>query len=235
MHVRVCRDCGEEYRPEIAVCADCGGRSRTATRTTRRREPPRAEVEPTGPPPPDLSGHRAVFSTAQATRARAPGRSPARGRPRLRPERDPRPDDRRAVLDLRPARARRGRGVVRSGCSPPFSAPKATPERLHAVESAFRAARGYERCPACERRPSPGSPRVPGVRPGPRRGECSRRGGSKVDGNRGGSRISRRTFRACRRVRIGPYQVLGPLGSGAAVTFTASPRGRADPGRRRYR
>ena len=25
MHVRVCRECGEEYRPEIAVCADCGG------------------------------------------------------------------------------------------------------------------------------------------------------------------------------------------------------------------
>jgi hypothetical protein len=24
MHVRVCRQCDEEYRPEIAVCADCG-------------------------------------------------------------------------------------------------------------------------------------------------------------------------------------------------------------------
>jgi hypothetical protein len=24
MHVRVCRECGEEYRPDIAVCADCG-------------------------------------------------------------------------------------------------------------------------------------------------------------------------------------------------------------------
>ena len=26
MHVRVCVECGEEYRPEIAACADCGGR-----------------------------------------------------------------------------------------------------------------------------------------------------------------------------------------------------------------
>lgn len=26
MHVKVCVDCGEEYRPDIAVCADCGGR-----------------------------------------------------------------------------------------------------------------------------------------------------------------------------------------------------------------
>jgi RNA polymerase subunit RPABC4/transcription elongation factor Spt4 len=25
MHVRVCRECGEEYRPDIGVCADCGG------------------------------------------------------------------------------------------------------------------------------------------------------------------------------------------------------------------
>ena len=25
MHVRVCRDCGEQYRPEIARCSDCGG------------------------------------------------------------------------------------------------------------------------------------------------------------------------------------------------------------------
>ena len=25
MHVRVCVDCGEEYRPEVARCADCGG------------------------------------------------------------------------------------------------------------------------------------------------------------------------------------------------------------------
>jgi len=25
MHVRVCRECGEEYRPEVVVCSDCGG------------------------------------------------------------------------------------------------------------------------------------------------------------------------------------------------------------------
>jgi hypothetical protein len=25
MHVRVCVECGEEYRPEISTCADCGG------------------------------------------------------------------------------------------------------------------------------------------------------------------------------------------------------------------
>lgn len=25
MHTRVCRNCGEEYRPEVVQCADCGG------------------------------------------------------------------------------------------------------------------------------------------------------------------------------------------------------------------
>ena len=25
MLVRVCRDCGEEFQPEVAVCSDCGG------------------------------------------------------------------------------------------------------------------------------------------------------------------------------------------------------------------
>jgi hypothetical protein len=25
MQVRVCRDCGEEFRPEVAACSDCGG------------------------------------------------------------------------------------------------------------------------------------------------------------------------------------------------------------------
>lgn len=25
MHVRVCRECGEEFRPGVALCSDCGG------------------------------------------------------------------------------------------------------------------------------------------------------------------------------------------------------------------
>ena len=25
VHIRVCRECGEEYRPHIVSCADCGG------------------------------------------------------------------------------------------------------------------------------------------------------------------------------------------------------------------
>src|SRR5262245_5400039 len=67
MHVRVCRDCGEEYRPEIAVCADCGGvledRYGDATSTAL----PSPASPSTAEPPPDLSGHRELFLTYQAT------------------------------------------------------------------------------------------------------------------------------------------------------------------------
>ncbi len=43
MHVRVCPDCGEEFRPEIVTCSDCGG-----TLVDDWDEPGPAEA---GPPP----------------------------------------------------------------------------------------------------------------------------------------------------------------------------------------
>ncbi len=46
MHVRVCVECGEEYRPEIVTCADCGGL--LEDRHGDAEAPPRAafDVEP---------------------------------------------------------------------------------------------------------------------------------------------------------------------------------------------
>ena len=49
MHVRVCVDCGEEYRPEIARCADCGGA--LEDRHHDGGTPSRSAFEP--PPGPD--------------------------------------------------------------------------------------------------------------------------------------------------------------------------------------
>jgi hypothetical protein len=37
--VRVCRECGEEYRPDVLVCADCGGELET-----RRADEPLARL-----------------------------------------------------------------------------------------------------------------------------------------------------------------------------------------------
>jgi hypothetical protein len=67
VHVRVCRDCGEEYRPEIVTCADCGGT--LEDRFLGDESPSEVAQEapaPASPAGPDLSQHRPVFSSAQA-------------------------------------------------------------------------------------------------------------------------------------------------------------------------
>jgi hypothetical protein len=51
MHVRVCVECGEEYRPEIAACADCGGRLEDRHDDGDRTVLPAAEPADTGPEP----------------------------------------------------------------------------------------------------------------------------------------------------------------------------------------
>jgi Double zinc ribbon len=61
MHVRVCRNCGEEYRPEVLVCTDCGGPLEDRDdelEAPARSELSRAETtaaEVTSPPPMPLS------------------------------------------------------------------------------------------------------------------------------------------------------------------------------------
>jgi predicted amidophosphoribosyltransferase len=64
MHVRVCRDCGEEYRPEILVCADCGGVLEDVT-DFGAHESGALAPESERIPPPDLTGHRSVFQTRE--------------------------------------------------------------------------------------------------------------------------------------------------------------------------
>jgi hypothetical protein len=60
MHVRVCVDCGEEYRPEILVCADCGGA--LEDRFEEENAPARALPEPR----PVSGPRRTVYSATDA-------------------------------------------------------------------------------------------------------------------------------------------------------------------------
>lgn len=53
MHVRVCVDCGEEYRPEIVACADCGGRLEDRTDDGERTIAPPSAPEPRAADPDD--------------------------------------------------------------------------------------------------------------------------------------------------------------------------------------
>lgn len=62
-HVRVCRDCGEEYRAGVAVCADCGGELEDRTLGD--------DGEPLPAPPPaaaavDAPAPRVVFVASRA-------------------------------------------------------------------------------------------------------------------------------------------------------------------------
>lgn len=64
MHVRVCRECGEEYRPEIALCADCGGELEDRHDEDPGLDPGRpAPIEEPALPPGD---YRAIYSSAHA-------------------------------------------------------------------------------------------------------------------------------------------------------------------------
>jgi hypothetical protein len=71
MHVRVCRDCGEEYRPDIVVCVDCGGVLQDFD-TDADAGPSFARASASEPlPPQDLSRHRSVFQTREPRDLRA--------------------------------------------------------------------------------------------------------------------------------------------------------------------
>jgi hypothetical protein len=64
VHIRVCRECGQEYRPDISVCADCGGELEDAYEDEGAplpspKEEPEAETV-------DLSDHRVLFQTPRA-------------------------------------------------------------------------------------------------------------------------------------------------------------------------
>ena len=62
VRVRVCRDCGEEYRPEAVRCADCGGDLEDRFVDDEAGwSGPATPGAATAPAAPDLSGHRAVF------------------------------------------------------------------------------------------------------------------------------------------------------------------------------
>lgn len=66
MHVRVCVECGEEYRPEIVACADCGGRLEDRHDDGDRTVLPAAEPVESGPEP-DAEFTETVVHAEKAT------------------------------------------------------------------------------------------------------------------------------------------------------------------------
>ena len=147
-NVRVCRECGEEYRPDILVCADCGGELET-----RRAGEPRRAAEPRSAEPQaaetssELDGYRAVFTGSRAMdlvplcdRLNETGTT-------FRMLEQPASVDggpARYLLYVRDADAARALESLAE-----LIAPHETGGDMRAIETAFDPEQGYSQCPAC--------------------------------------------------------------------------------------
>ena len=151
-HVRVCRDCGEEYRPHVARCADCGGELEDRFPGLENEAHAAAEEEPAAA---ELEGHRVLFLTPRAVDlvpmaerlrearieyrlAELPGA--AEGAPR------------RYALLVSDAVARDALVALAD-----LVAPHEDTAGVHALETRFDAERGYVECPACGAHLAPGA------------------------------------------------------------------------------
>jgi hypothetical protein len=142
-HVRVCRDCGEEYRPGVALCADCGGELEDRF-LDEGEEPTRpAEAAPAGP---DLSGLRPLFVSGRAADL-VPLAECLRGTgiPFRLAER-PVPAGAPPSFSLLVHEDDAEQALAALG---PLLAPQAEPDEVRSLEMHFEDGRGYVRCPAC--------------------------------------------------------------------------------------
>ena len=151
MHVRVCRDCGEEYRPDIVRCADCGGELEDHFEGADEGARPSAAPEAA----PDLSGHRVLFLTPRATDLVPMAERLREARIEYRLKEQPPAVEGASVryaLLVKDGDARAALVALAD-----IVAPHEDAEGVHAVESRFEADRGYVECPACGAHVAPGT------------------------------------------------------------------------------
>jgi ribosomal protein L32 len=155
VHVRVCRDCGEEYRPTAVRCADCGG--------TLEDRFPGQETAPATPVPvegggEELAGHRVLFLTPRAADlvplAERLRQTPIEYRLAEQPGAEGGPP-RYALLVPEADTGSALRALAE------LVAPHEEGDALHAVLARFDAQRGYVECPACGARQDPGTAECP--------------------------------------------------------------------------
>jgi hypothetical protein len=151
-HVRVCRDCGEEYRPEVVRCADCGGEleDRYDGEGARSLVAPAPEEEAA-----ERSGYRVLFVTQWAADLVPLAE-------RLRETRvDCRLAEQPAAAEGAPARytllVRDEDAAGALGALAELVAPHQDAADVHAVETRFHPERGYVLCPACGAEAAPGA------------------------------------------------------------------------------
>ncbi len=147
--VKICRDCGEEYRLEAVRCADCGGEL-----LTRELDESGGVAPPEGPGEQEgeeiegeLSEPRVVFETVHAADLvpLAEGLREAQIDYRLlekRPNSDGAPVS--FALVVQEKDADHALDALRR-----LLAPQGEAGELHALDSRYQEGRGYVHCPAC--------------------------------------------------------------------------------------
>jgi len=143
-HVRVCRECGEEYRPQVVRCADCGGE-------LEDHYEGEGEERVAHPAPEEgaaeLTGHRVLFVTPRAADLVPLAERLRDRRVEYRLAEQPAPAEGappRYALLVRDADAAGALAVLAD-----IVAPHEDATGVDAVETRFDPARGYVQCPAC--------------------------------------------------------------------------------------
>jgi hypothetical protein len=157
MHVRICRDCGEEYRPDVVRCADCGGELEDRREGEEAAAPAPARREQAAAA--ELLGYRALFMTPRAADLVPMAE-------RLREARlDYRLAEQPGTGEGAPPRyallVRDGDAASALRVLADIVAPHEEAEDIHAVETRFDAEHGYRECPACGSRTAAGTVECP--------------------------------------------------------------------------
>jgi hypothetical protein len=176
MQVRICPECGEEYRPEIVLCADCGALLQDAD--GERGAPQRPAAEPSEPAEPEVpEGYQPVFWSSQPREIRRLAeRLDKEGIPlHLQAQATDRQRSSLRLALLVPE-DQRARALEILG---PYLDADADPALLQAVEREFDPSEGYLRCPACGGDLGPGAFDCPacGLTVGESEPACPRCGG----------------------------------------------------------
>jgi hypothetical protein len=150
VHVRVCKECGEEYRPDIESCADCGGELQDVYDDGESSTP--AQL-PTTEDALDLSDHRPLFQTP-----RAPDLVPLADRLQeagipfhLVEEGVGHAGSARFSLLVKESQAKAGLEALAD-----LLAPHEESDHVHALETHYESGR-YVKCPACGTEQSSGA------------------------------------------------------------------------------
>jgi hypothetical protein len=160
VHVRVCRDCGEEYRPEIVTCADCGGELEDrflGDEAAPEAAPPAPASAPA--PGPDLSQHRPVFESGQARDLVPFAEALKQGGIAFHLVESPAEEEVRAASYSLLVHESDAAAALRLLSS--LLAPAEGAEAAPAVEAHFEEGRGYVRCPACGQEQAAGAVECP--------------------------------------------------------------------------